>query len=467
MEIQHILRNVLKKIRPDENEHKQMNNFVEKLLETSEKPCKIFSAQPMICGSVAKGTWLSKRNELDVFLLFNPLTNRKKLEEHGLTIAREIITALKGTYHTAYAEHPYLCGLIEHNRRIYDVDVVPCYDIKDASKIKSAVDRTPHHVRYVKKNLKLPDEARLLKQFCISAGCYGADVKTEGFSGYLCELLILNYGKFYNCIRAASKWRAGTVIDIENEKVDADKLRNKFKNPLIVIDPVDPNRNVAAAVSIENFYKFVKSCVDFIKRPNAGYFFREKSTPYSIKDITKEFKKRGTRWYAIKFKRPKVIDDILYPQMRRCIRTIEKMLHENGFRVLKKDFWCNENCVILFEMETWLVPKVIKNIGPDVYSRHAEQFLKHYKDHKVFIEGENWVVEQEREFITVLHLLKDLFTKSEKELLQKGIPSKIASEIKKCEIAAGIEVLKLIEKLPKNFRVFMREFFEKNLNVTQ
>jgi len=32
------------------------------------------------------------------------------------------------------------------------------------------------------------------------------------------------------------------------------KLSEKFEHPFIVLDPVDPNRNVAAAVSPDNFY---------------------------------------------------------------------------------------------------------------------------------------------------------------------------------------------------------------------
>ena len=116
-------------------------------------------------------------------------------------------------------------------------------------------------------------------------------------------------------------------------------------------------------------------------------------------------------------------------------------------------------------MQAWQVPKVMKNIGPDIYSKHSEQFLRHYKENNVFIEGENWVVETEREFTTTLHFLKDLLKKSEKELLEKGIPSKIAPLMKKCKICGGGDALKTIEKLPEDFRVFLKEWFEKDLNV--
>jgi tRNA nucleotidyltransferase (CCA-adding enzyme) len=447
------LKLVLDEIKPDEKEEEEMKSFVDKLIKTSSKLSKI--AKPLLCGSIEKGTWLSKKNEADLFLLFKPSLSKKELEKKGLELAKKIIKAMKGNYVVAYAEHPYLRGKIGK----YQVDIVPCYEISNPEKIKSAVDRTPHHVKFVKANLKNPDEVRLLKQFCKANRCYGADLKTRGFSGYICELLIIKYGSFLNLVKEASKWRAGHLISFS----EADF--KKFKTPLIVIDPVDRNRNVGAALSAESFYRFVKVCKDFIKKPSKDFFFMQETKPYSLKEVKKEFKKRGTRWYLISFERPDILDDILYPQLRRCMRSVERLLEQNGFKILRSDFYCNNDCVLVFEMETWQVPKIMKNIGPDIYSSHAEQFLKHYKESKVFIEGENWVVETEREFTTMLHFLKDFLKSPEKEFLEKGIPSKIAPLMKKCKLCGGGDALKAIEKLPEDFKVFLREWFEKDLNV--
>jgi tRNA nucleotidyltransferase (CCA-adding enzyme) len=451
------LKTVLKEIKPSRKEKKEMNSFVSKILKTSRKISKII--KPMICGSIAKDTWLSKRYELDLFLLFKPSFSKKQIEKKGLEIAKKIVKTLKGKYQIAFAEHPYLRGWIGK----FQVDIVPCYSIKDPEKIKSAVDRTPHHVRFAKRNLKKPDDVRLLKQFCIANKCYGADVKTLGFSGYLCELLIIKYGSFEKLVKDASKWRAGKIISFG--KIDKNFILKKFKTPLIIIDPVDKNRNVSAAVSVENFYKFVRYCKDFVRNPKREFFFPRKIKPYSIDEIRKEIQKRGTRWYIIKFKKAKVIEDILYPQLRRCLRSIEKELEKNGFKVMNRCSWCNGECTLIFEMETWQVPKISKNIGPNVFSKHAEEFLKHYKENRVYIEKENWVVERERKFTTVLHLLKDLLSKSKRELLEKGIPNKIAPLLDKNELTAGGDVLKTIAKLPEDFRSFLREWFERDLNV--
>lgn len=445
------LKLVLERIKPSRKEIEEMDRFTAILLEAA-KASKI--AKPLFCGSIAKDTWLSEKNEADLFLLFKPSLSKKQLEKKGLDLAKKIIKAMKGTYVIAYAEHPYLRGKIGK----YQVDIVPCYDVSNPEKIKSAVDRTPHHVKFVKANLKEPDEVRLLKQFCKANKCYGADLKTQGFSGYMCELLIIKYGSFLKLTKEVEKWRAGKVISFNaNAK--------KFKAPLIVIDPVDRNRNVGAALSAESFYRFVKACKNFNERPSKDFFFKPEIKPYTIKEIEKEFKSRGTRWYLISFERPKVLDDILYPQLRRCVKAIDRMLEQNGFKVLRSDFYCNKECVLAFEMETWQVPGVVKNIGPEIYSTHAEQFLKHYKENKVFIENDNWMVETEREFTTVLNFLKELIDESEKELLEKGIPSKIAPLMKNCKLCGGGDTLKAIEGLPEEFRVFLKEWFEKDLNV--
>jgi tRNA nucleotidyltransferase (CCA-adding enzyme) len=448
---------VLNKLKPSKKEDKEMKGFTRKLIKINGKLAK--NVKPMICGSVAKDTWLSKKNEIDFFLLFDSKLSKKELEKRGIDLAKKIVKVLKGKYQIAFAEHPYLRSWIGK----YQIDIVPCYSIENPEKIKSAVDRTPHHVRFVKKNLKNPDEVRLLKQFCMANKCYGADVKTLGFSGYLCELLIIKYGSFMKLVRDASKWRVNHVITFNN--LSKEEAAKKFKNPLIVIDPVDKNRNVGAAVSVEKFYTFVKACKNFIENPKKDFFFPPETKPYSLAEVSKEIKKRGTRWYLISFEKPKVIEDVLYPQMKRCKKAIEKLLTQNGFRVLRSDFYCNKKCVLVFEMEVWQIPKITKNVGPEVYSKHAEEFLKHYKENKVFIENDNWVVEIEREFITVLHYLKNLLKKSEKELKEKGIPSKIAPKIRKSKIAGGGDFLKEVKKLPEDFRRFLREWFEKDLNV--
>ena len=143
-------------------------------------------------GSVAKDTWLSENPDIDIFMRLPTSIPRKNLGEVGLKIAKK---AAEGYVQLErFAEHPYLEIVVEG----YHADIVPCYDAKPGE-WQSATDRTPYHTDYINRTSQLKalrGEVRLLKAFMQGIGVYGAEIKVGGFSGYLCELLIMNYGSF-------------------------------------------------------------------------------------------------------------------------------------------------------------------------------------------------------------------------------------------------------------------------------
>ena len=188
-------------------------------------------------GSAARGTWISGTHDLDIFITFPEDTSREELEEFGLSIAREIAKDADRS-EERYAEHPYI------NMRYmdFDVDLVPCFRVSSPDSIKSAVDRTPFHNEFIKQNISgLENDVLLLKQFMRGGGVYGSELRTQGFSGYLTELLVIHYGSFENVLGSACDWKPNLVIDIKEHGL------LKHTDPLIVVDPTDPKRNVAAA----------------------------------------------------------------------------------------------------------------------------------------------------------------------------------------------------------------------------
>src|SRR5215216_4347475 len=97
-----------------------------------------------------------------------------------------------------YSDHPYVEVFVKKVR----VNVVPCYDVEQ-SKWQSAADRSPFHTRYISSNFddEKRRQARLLKKFLKSVGIYGAEISTEGFSGYVSEVLVLKYSSFENLLK--------------------------------------------------------------------------------------------------------------------------------------------------------------------------------------------------------------------------------------------------------------------------
>jgi len=389
LKVHEVINGVLRKITPSENEQEETRLFIEKVLKASDQIIKPHKFSRTLAGSYVRNTWLPNKKEFDIFILFPESYPREKLEKTGLEIGKKIAKKLKGEHTIAYAEHPYVRakvytkpvlkevkGLIRKKKissaSSYDIDIVPCYAVQSAQKIKSAVDRTPFHNRWLSENMSpaLAPEVRLLKQFAKGIGVYGSDARVLGVSGYLCELLTVQFKSFKNFLDHASRWEPGHVfIDLEDHhKEDRDSIIKEFRsNPLVVIDPVDPRRNVASSFSPENFMKLVSASRKFLEKPGQEFFFPEKKkVPASA--LKKRMDERGTRIIGVKFKRPEIIDDTLWPQLRRTTRRLASILKENEFLVMGSDSWSDEkDCILIFEMEVWSLPKIRKLTGPFVF----------------------------------------------------------------------------------------------------
>ena len=466
-----ILKNVLKKIKPSPEERKKLNSVIRKCLKVAKKEAKKFKAKPMIAGSVTRDTWLPGKKEFDVFILFPPTMNIKQLEKKGLEVGKRIMKELKGSFRIEYAQHPYVSGNVEG----IEIDIVPCFNVNSTENLKSDVDRTPFHVKYLQKNLplKLSDQVRLLKQFLTANKLYGADAKTEGFSGYVCELLTIKYKNFLNVLKQALNWKPGEIIDLEKfyKKEDFFKLRKMFfKQVLILIDPTDKNRNTAAALSAENFFKFKKLAEEFLKNPREEMFFLREAKPITEKELIEKILERKTELILIKFSPPDVVPDVLWPQLRRFAERLESILEETKyeFKVLRRACYTNEKdlAIVLLEMEVSSLPAVQKKVGPEVFDlEDSKRFLEKYKGLAIngpFIEGKNWVVEIDRKFKTAREKLFDSLSVDVSILKAKGIPNNIAEQIAKgFEMISDVNrIMELVAK-DRDFGVFLRDYFEK------
>ncbi|MBI4176073.1 MAG: CCA tRNA nucleotidyltransferase [Candidatus Aenigmarchaeota archaeon] len=424
-----ILRQVLKKVTPTPREQEEMNHIKGKILSAAGKVLEPLGVGCTMAGSFMRDTWMPHKKEFDLFMLFPKELKREELERQGLDVGKEIVRRLGGTYLIAYAEHPYVRAKIGG----FDVDIVPCYKVDRATEIQSAVDRTPFHNQWILQNLKkeASGEVRLLKQFLKNNGLYGSDMKTLAFSGYLCEILIVKYWTFKNLILKTSRWVPGEYIDLkEYHKGKPAAFRG---HPLVVIDPVDHNRNVAAVLSHENFMRFVMLCRDFCRKPSLAFFFRGKRK-VNLAGIRKIAGKRKTQFLLLTFPRPDTLPDILWPQLRRGAHRIKSILEEYEFRVLGWDVWSDEKsiCAILLEMEVWGLPNIRKLVGPGIFaSGHVKEFTSKYRNARLYIEGDHWTAETERPFTTAVAKLRDSLKASPAELKAKGIPSYMAESISK------------------------------------
>ena len=378
-------------LRPSSEERKYIHGVAERLLAAIAESGK---AEGMVVGSIARDTWVKGDRDLDVFMLFSPDLPREVLEAEGLALARSVARKFTDTFCEKYAEHPYINATIES----IDVDLVPCYNVASAASIQSAVDRTPFHTRYITEKINgLVDDVLLAKQFAKAGGIYGSDQMTEGFSGYLCELLVLHYGGFTPLLRAASAWGPHLKIDIEHHAA------KEFDEPLIVIDPVDPRRNVAAAVSLDRMAEFVELARGYLDTPSEAFFVQPPLRGISRDELAAILSRRGTALCAVTFATPPFIEEIVVPQLKRSTGAICDLLGRNGFVVHHAHYRMDtERCMLLFELLTDDLPPIRRHEGPPVWNRtNAEKFLEKYQGALLpgpFIENGRYVMEVPREF---------------------------------------------------------------------
>jgi tRNA nucleotidyltransferase (CCA-adding enzyme) len=452
---------ILKKITPAREDRAKITALAKELGQKVALACEEHSLKALVRveGSVAKDTWLRKEPEIDIFMRLPTTIPRKALGEISLKIARKATEGFRQV--ERFAEHPYLEAFVGDVR----VNIVPCYDVKRGEWL-SATDRTPFHTDYVKRHLNktLRNEVRLLKKFLQGTKIYGAEIKTGGFSGYLCELLILNYKSFTETLRAFARYTQRITIDIEGYYAGREKeLQLLFPEPLVIVDPVDKGRNVASAVQPQKLYTLVGAARAFLKTPNAKFFYPPKISTLSAKTLKSKLENRGASVIFLTLGKIEAVPDVLWGQLYRTQRSLRKLAELNDFKVLRDAVWSDEKTlsVFVFELEQRVLPSVKKHLGPPLErEKECENFLSKYahNDDVVsgpYIEDGRWVVELRRRFTDVVELLREKLTEGGRNIGAAELISQAFRE--KLEILVNSEVIEVYQR-NREFAGFLTAF---------
>jgi len=307
-------------------------------------------------GSYVKGTWLSQKADIDIFIKFEKSTTDKKFVEISKKIGFDSMKKFKP--YVRYSEHPYVEATIKGTK----VNVVPCYDVK-RGQWQSAADRSPFHTKFMLESLTgtMKEEVRLLKKFLSCNKIYGSEIARQGFSGYVAEVLILNFGSFRDVITAISKLKNNQIIG---------KPTKKFDTSIIIIDPIDSNRNLAAAISNENIGRFVLVANAFKNKPSIS-FFKPQSKPII-------FKKNLENVIAIKFSYKSRSPDIIWGQIKKAANSLTVQMEKEGFKVLRQSGVVDEknSACLLFLMQSLRIDENFLREGPDFFfEKDSEIFI--------------------------------------------------------------------------------------------
>ena len=408
-QIQTVLDHIAKRVVPREAERERMSRLAERLRGQVQDILDMagFAGKVSIQGSYARDTWLSGEADLDIFASFPPTMDRREWTEKVLPAIRKGIEAKTID---RYAEHPYLEFHIEGTR----INVVPCYAV-EKGQWKSATDRTPYHTEYMREHLTLEMrlEARLLKRFMKGMRSYGAEIRVGGFSGMLVETLILHYQSFLETLAQVSKWKPVIFLDLEKHPGIQDSRAQEFGTPLVVVDPVDPNRNLAAAVRDDKLWGFVAASRELQKNPGKWYFFPPKPAAKTRSQFSKILDHQNRNIAAIFFEHARLVPDVLWGQLLKMEKSLTELMTRQDFHPIRSTVWSDErrSSAILVELDSSTLSGVQLRQGPPVSKQEDSQgFLDRHLDARdtvrgPWIEGDRWVVGKKRRILTIGQLV--------------------------------------------------------------
>ncbi|MGD0145678.1 MAG: CCA tRNA nucleotidyltransferase [Nitrososphaerales archaeon] len=317
----------------------------------------------LLGGSFAKGTWLPKQVDLDIFVRIDPKTPEDMFERIGLAVGA---AATRGSPRgKKFAQHPYTEATVEGIR----VNIVPCYSVR-RGEWKSAADRSLFHVQIVRRlSTESKTQIRLLKRFMVAVGVYGAEIETRGFSGYAAEVLVMKFGSFVGVLRYFAGFKPSS-----RERL--------FSLP----DPVDEGRDLAIAVSGEKLGRMILASREFLSSPREAYFRKMRGRNHPAL--------RGMV-FAVLFSHRLMSEDTLWGELRKTTKHIVRHLDANGFKIARSMAASDnrQSSAILLVPEYDALPRFEQRIGPTVDRKNdLESFISsNRKDAKLI-----WVDEEAR-----------------------------------------------------------------------
>jgi tRNA nucleotidyltransferase (CCA-adding enzyme) len=408
-QINMILKGIIKKIKPDKKVVTHVDEIV-KRINSKLKKARI-SAECVKGGSIAKDTYLKNDYDIDLFIRYNPSYKDGNISDISERLLQELCSELKIDLERIHGSRDYFQFNVKKARKVLAYEIVPVILVhsNNYQEAQNITDLSPEHVVWVKKytikNPRLNDEIRLAKQFCKANKVYGAESYINGFSGHIVDILVIHYGSFYNLIDAFSKYKENSlkkhiIIDTERNLKNPLKQLNESKiTPLIIIDPIQKNRNSAAALSKEKLLMFINAAKNFMKNPNKELFEIkkfdiDKEINTSIKKL--KLQKNTFKTVKIDIEVTEGSKDVVGTKALKAYELIIAHTSKYGFKILHSDwnFQYDERRAEAYILIDSNISKEITQEGPpttasDDYKRFVDKHtaLRHeivYKNSRVY-----------------------------------------------------------------------------------
>ncbi|MBN1385508.1 nucleotidyltransferase domain-containing protein [Candidatus Woesearchaeota archaeon] len=362
-------------------------------------------AKVILGGSAAKGTTIKGDFDCDIFVAFD-------LSMKNYNLSKTLFDLVKSfRFEEVHGSRDYY--RIMHKGVKYEI--IPVLDVKDSKQAVNVTDMSPLHVDWVmsrvRKDPGLTDEMLLSKIFCKAQDLYGAESYIKGFSGHVLDILTMNYGGFIALLKASQSWKKGDVIDVEHhyKAGDAGKRMNssKTQSPIIVVDPIMPERNAAASLSDERFMRFRQAAASFLDAPSQD-FFQKKVLNHA--DFVRKHK--GRKIIELRIWPLDGKDDVVGSKMLKSLDFLKTVLKLNDFRLLDFSWqWKDDPAVAFFVFDRDPLARKKTWLGPPLNAeKNADLFMKKHKE--TFVDKGRVCALVEREFITPGSLIRNTIKNS-------------------------------------------------------
>ncbi len=404
---------VLLSIKPDKKTADNLVAVINKVVSwfnTAIRAEKIV-AECVAGGSFAKGTFLDPLHDVDLFVRFSKDYKNSELSDILEHLIKLVSKKLKFKFKRVHGSRDYF----QFEYRKLHFEIVPVIKIFSPSEAKNVTDCSPLHASFIKRHIqkhsRLADEIRLAKQFCKSAGVYGAESYIRGFSAHSIDLLIIFYGSFINFISATKYWGDKVIIDVSKKLKDPLKhiAKSKQHSPMILVDPIDVSRNATASLSKEKFEKLKQRAKEFLENPSIDFF---RIQPLSPKQIKSNYKNEWVLFLGVEPVKEKS-DDVKGTKIMKVRDFIKTELHKHDFDILETDF--NFQYIYFVVKKQELSPFIVHRGPPKSKRKDAKEFKEKYKG-KVYEKNNRLYVKIRRKYREpsklILKLIKDKYVKS-------------------------------------------------------
>ncbi len=136
---------------PTDDERAQLQRVADAVMADAEAAIADLpvEAEVVQVGSTARGTWTAGDRDVDVFVCFPTSTTASA---GGVRTGHRERRPPEG--HEEYAEHPYVVGEFDG----FDVDLVPCFDRRDATKSSRRWPDAVNHPNHQRRQQRVEED---------------------------------------------------------------------------------------------------------------------------------------------------------------------------------------------------------------------------------------------------------------------------------------------------------------------